>query len=76
MKKGLRPDLNYMTVFEINQFKQLKKSGHISFFRVSICEICGIEIQKNKRFCSITCKESYDSLPIEIKVKNILRRRK
>lgn len=51
-----KPGLPYMTESELKLFKKLRESQTISFFRATHC-VCGVEIYKEKRFCSKKCWE-------------------
>lgn len=51
------PDLDYMTPAELQYFRNMREIGDITFFRCALCETCGTEILKGKRFCSKPCKE-------------------
>lgn len=52
-----RPELEHMTPAELSALKAGRDSGHITFFRVKLCERegCKVEILKHKRWCSHAC---------------------
>lgn len=51
----LRPDLPYSTEEEQTVFRELRRKGVLSFFRIALCEVCQKEIPKTKQFCSVVC---------------------
>jgi hypothetical protein len=53
--KVYKPELEYQTKAERDTFAALRRSGRLSFFRVGMCEICGNEVIKGKKFCSAEC---------------------
>lgn len=56
----LRPELDYMTGAESSLFKDLRKAGRISHFRVGACDKCSAEVPTHKKYCSLTCKEAQE----------------
>jgi len=55
-KGGFRPDLEYCTEAELRLFRYMRRTGELTFFRTSVCVVCGTEVPKNKRYCSLACK--------------------
>lgn len=62
----------YMTVHEFNTMNQMIDSGKLSVFRLSICQNCGTEVIRRKKFCSKKCYEKYNNLSEIERLKKIL----
>ena len=60
----MSPELDYMTVSEIGHFRRLSNSGLFSVYKTKICECEGCKkyIPKNKKYCSIECKQEEEGI--------------
>lgn len=56
---GAKPgvDRDCMTSGELGLFREERKRGGVSFFRVGHCLGCSTEIHKSKQYCSKQCKQ-------------------
>ena len=54
------PAKDYMTAAERALFERMRDSGELSFYRIGVCEQCGADVLKEKKFCSRQCKEEHD----------------
>lgn len=50
---------DYCTGPEREAFRQLRKSGEITFFGTDACAQCGTDVIKGKKYCSIKCKTKH-----------------
>jgi len=75
-KPPIRPDLPYMLVNEYGMMKRDIKTSRLTIFRLGICQHCGEDVIKGKKFCSLKCFNGYNELLIVERLRKILKRKR
>lgn len=60
--RGLLPCLRGAKI----HVRRLRACGEVTFFGCAICEACGAEIPKPKRFCSKACNDIYEKCCVAV----------